>query len=350
MGAGKRKFLALAFVAFLVLPVILSQRTFADEELPAAALGNREATLSFETNSRIIPLGEIVDLQFSLIDKNQNKNILHTTYVVEILNSDGKKVFTEVVHGHEGKVDLKFRPQDLEQYKIRANYDNYAASYISDPNNPIIIDGPVFSEQGRYNAIIEVAGVDFDNLNLDKAIRFEYGISVFPKQTFSVDYQNQKFILDILSPVTISAVEFRPENKQLVLMSNNNTSGTSLTGATDDSSNFAVMVDVPKEMMSGPFTASFSGNGRELTVEEASAPSGDSKITRLILMQGTETARQGGSSDNANPQQPAGGPGSNGIVITATNVIPEFPAGVVIAAAGVIGAVIAASRLVRRQK
>jgi len=311
------------------------QQAFADEELPAASLGDRKAALNFETNSRITALGENVNLRFSLLDVNQNKNIQHVTYFVEISNNDGKRVFSDVLHGHDGMIDLQFRPGDFEPYKIRANYDNYAASYISDPGNPIIVDGSIFSQEGSYKALIEVAGVDFDNLNLDQTITFEYDISVFPKQTFSANYQDQKFTFDILSPVKISATEFKPENKQLVLK----TDGISANG-----SSFIVRADIPKEMMSGPFIASFS-SGSELQIEEEPVLSGNSEITRLILLatQHEENATQN-SGDSTIQQQP----GDNNIVITAANVVPEFSAVyTAIIIAGVLAGSIITSRVAK---
>jgi hypothetical protein len=150
--------------------------------LPASELGNRKAMLNFETNPKQISVGKNVDLKYGLIDENTGKSIPHITSIISIFRKDDdKRVFTEVVHGHDGQINIQFLPSNTETYSVKANYDTLAASYVSDYGSPIKIDGPVFSQAGNYTAVMEVTGVDFDNTFLPEPLKYEFDISVLAK-------------------------------------------------------------------------------------------------------------------------------------------------------------------------
>ncbi len=311
-------------------------------DLPPASIGDRKASLSVKSTPEIASVSDRVNLSYTFTDQTAGKAISHVTYVVTINDSSGNRIFSEVVHGHDGAIDLQFRRSDAKPYKVNANYDNLAASYVSDFGSPIVIDGAVLSNPGSYKAIIEVTGIDFDNTFLPDPIKYEYNFSVLENQSFQVDYEGRVFNLDILSPVQISTTEFKPENRQLIMTY----PGTDAIHLDD----FRVVADIPKEMMAGPFTASF-GNGGQLDVREESI----SDDTVRLIMNGTHldvTQQDGQSQDEENSssgsmanmhsmQTSASSDMPNAIVITSTTVVPEFPLGLPLVSAVALAAVLA---------
>lgn len=317
---------------------LFSTQTYAQTEdhmtsdqshLPTANIGNRQLALDFTTAPTTALPAQPIDLNLSLIDKNTGKNTPHVSYTVSITNGEGKKVFSEVVHGHDGKVSIRFiNDPSLETYRVSANYDNLAASYISDFGSPIKIQGQVFSSPGDYKVAVEVTGIDFDNTFLPEPLKYNFVIPMLPKHTLSVNYQNTVFALGAYSAMTINKAELKTENKQLILTSE------PMNETTMQSGNFTIRLEIPKQMMSGPFSAS-TGTGAALDVKEDLSSQSD-QFTTVVLSGNHNNTPQSGSST------------SQSIVITAANVIPEFPVGLAGAVAAIgFAAVIAYIRTLK---
>jgi hypothetical protein len=278
--------------------------------LPTANIGNRQLALDFTTSPATALPAQPIDINLSLIDKNTDKNVSHVSYTVIITNGEGKQVFSEVVHGHEGKVNMRFiNDASLETYRVSANYDNLAASYVSDFGSPIKVQGQVFSTSGDYKVAVEVTGIDFDNTFLPEPLKYSFVLPITPKHTLTVSYQNSAFDVSAYSSMTISKAELITENKQLILTS------VPANDSSTQSGNFTIRLEIPKQMMSGPFSAS-TGNGVTLGVKEDLAVRSD-QFTTVVLSGKHDDISQSGS------------PASRSIIITAANVVPEFPVGLV---------------------
>ena len=78
------------------------------------------------------------------------------------------------------------------------------------------------------------------------------------------------FNMNVSSLLEIEKVELNPENKQLTIRY--------LGGEWQHFDDFEVYVDIPKKMMSGPFTAVFNGMKLEVTEEQK-----DDRTTTLFL-------------------------------------------------------------------
>jgi len=322
--------LAAAFLAALAsFPAIsayaeesANHMTSDQSHLPTASIGDRQLALDFTTSPAAALPGEPIDMTLSLIDKNTGKNAPHVSYTLIITREDGKQVFSEVVHGHDGKVSIRFvQDNSTDTYRVSANYDNLSASYVSDFGSPIKVQGPVFSTAGSYKVAVEVTGIDFDNTFLQPPLEYSFVVPVTPKQTLKVNYQDTAFDLGAYSSMTISKAELKTENKQLVLSSSSSSSGN----ATAHSGDFTIKLEIPKQMMSGPFSAS-TGSGAALDIKEDASSSND-QVTTLILT--------GKHEDVVQADAPTGSSSQSTIIITAANVVPEFPMGL----AGTIAAV-----------
>lgn len=268
--------------------------------LPTANIGDRQASLDFSTNPEVASPADPLAISISLIDAKTGNSIPHVTYTVIIADAEGKQVFSELFHGHDSKVDARFVHDDsVETYKVSGNYDTLSASYVSD-FGPIKVQGRVFSDSGDHKVTVEVIGIDFDNTFLPEPIKYEVTVPVTQRQSLSVNYQDRAFDVGIYSQMTISGALLDIENKQLVLRTGGPHSG-----------DLRMTLEIPTEMMSGPFSASY-GSGM-LDVQESSS----GEVTRLALTGAHADAEQ---SD---------------IVISAASVIPEFPVGL----AGAISAI-----------
>lgn len=285
--------------------------------LPPSNIGGREVFLSFDAPAIADPSEEI-DMSYSFMDQATGNNVNHVTYFLAISDPQGNQTFSEVLHGHDGTVRLQFKPGE-GQYRVNANYDNLAASYVADPAGLITVTGPVFAEQGTYTVDIEVNGIDYDNTFLPEPIKYQYSLVVASAQEFPVSYGDTNFNVNITSPISIQNVTVKPENNQLIIQYP--------TGEWQHLDNFQVYVDIPKQMMSEPFTAVFNGMQMNVTQVQQS----DTRITsyllngsHLDLLQMTNQTSAGDTSnmhamEGMNMTQSTTGVGTqqNAIIITA---------------------------------
>jgi hypothetical protein len=164
---------------FFTVLVLISTDAYGQgmgHNLPQSNLAGRQVFLSFNAPS-VASTSEEVDLSLSFMDNATGKNVNHVTYFLTILDPQGNQTFSEVLHGHDGTVSLQFRPGE-NPYRVNANYDNLAASYVPDQAGIITVTGPVFSKQGTYTVNIEVNGIDFDNTFLPEPIKYQYPLTV----------------------------------------------------------------------------------------------------------------------------------------------------------------------------
>lgn len=308
---------ALSFSARKVYAEDSANHITADQShVPTATIGNRQVALDFETTPATPLPSQNVDMSLFLFDNSTGNAILHVTFILSITNGEGKQVFSEVVHGHDGKVNLRFiEDNSVARYRVSANYDSLSASYIPDVGSPIKVQGKVFSAPGNYNVAIEVIGIDHDSTSLQEPVKYNFILPVTPKQALPVKYQDTTFDVGVYSSLSITNAELLTEKKQLVL---HPSQGNSTAG------DFKLTLEIPKEMMSGPFSASYGDGSAGLDVQQQAA---DDHSTTLLVT-GKHSEMENHSSNST-------------IIVSAANVVPEFPASplglvVVIGFAGII--------------
>jgi hypothetical protein len=257
---------------FLAVLGLISSNAFGQgghHNLPPSNIGGREVFLSFNAPPIADPTEE-VDMSYSFMDKTSGSNVNHVTYFLTISGPQGNQTFSEVLHGHDGTVRLQFKPGE-GQYIVNANYDNLAASYVPDPAGLITVTGPVFAQPGTYTVDIEVNGIDYDNTFLPEPIKYQYSLVAASAQEFPLSYESTNFNVNVTSPISVQNATLKPEDKQLIIQYP--------SGEWQHLDNFQVYVDIPRQIMSEPFTAAF--NGMQMNVTQM--PQSDNRITSLLL-------------------------------------------------------------------
>jgi hypothetical protein len=261
----------------------------------------------------VIGAGETVAINLGFEDLGKQQNVQHVTFRMEV-SKDGKGIFSDFFHGHTGEVKLQFRSSNASP-TVNGNFDTLSGAWVGDPGTPIVVNGKVFSDPGAYRTLVEVTGIDNDKTDLPEPLTYEFNIVVFVDQSFEVSYRDMKFNVKTVSPVQISQADFMQEKKQLVL--------TSVEMINATSEDFSIRVDVPTDMMSSPFTAALD-DGTDLGIAENAT---DSSVNSLIITGKKHDAgvdMQGMSNGTLH---------RHSIVISATNVVPEFPIGIASATA-----------------
>lgn len=278
---------------------------------PPATLGDRKVALNFVNSPKIISANQTIDMNINFEDLGKKQNMQHVTFRMEI-SKNAKTIFTDFFHGHNGEVNLEIRSNNQSPPSVNGNFDTLSNAWVADPESPIVINGKIFPVPGIYKAIVEVTTIDNDKTDLPDPLRYEFNIPVFTSQSFTSEYQGIKYNINTLSPVQLTVAKFIQEKKQLVVTSND----------IIDTNNhdFSMRLDLPKEMMSGPFIATLE-DGTKLNITE----NGTNPSTSILIITGihnANTTQMKAESNNISSIN------SHNMYISATNVVPEFSAGI----------------------
>lgn len=208
MEAGKRRVLALAFTAALVLPVLVSQSAFADGLFQENIQGNiagRDVNLFVKVNPPILTTQTQQDafVQVRLFEGN-NETIKFTTFIIEIskVTGSGEDVVmsSDAFHTESGILTLKIEPQE-GPVQVLATKEDFLNAYKADPGGTINIKGPILRDGGLYHFRVDIIGVDSIRGLLPPAqVRtFDTYLSVGDIVTQDVQYQGETYPMTIIS-------------------------------------------------------------------------------------------------------------------------------------------------------
>jgi hypothetical protein len=146
---------------------------------PAASIGDRKITLNFNTELANIKSNQTVLTRLAFIDQNTKQTLQHVTVRMEISDStDGRRLLSEFFHAHNGNIDIDFRPALSLKYAVTGNMDDLTNAWVADPGSPIVVNGPIFSQPGKYRMLLEVTTIDNDKTDLPQPLKYDLNIPV----------------------------------------------------------------------------------------------------------------------------------------------------------------------------
>jgi hypothetical protein len=146
---------------------------------PAANIGDRKVALNFQTEPAVIKSGQNLLMKVAFLDQNTKQSIKHVTVRMDVIsNKDGKHVISEFFHAHDGNINVDFKPSSAPRYGVSGNMDDLTNAWVADPGNPIIVNGPVFSQPGNYSIILDVTTIDNDKTDLPQPLKYELNVPV----------------------------------------------------------------------------------------------------------------------------------------------------------------------------
>jgi hypothetical protein len=206
--AGKRKLLALAFAAVLVVPVIVSQQAHADGLFQENIQGNiqgRDVNMFIRINPPILTTETQQDafVQIRLFEGN-NQTIRFSTFIISILKVEGddeeQLLSPDAFHTESGLLTLKIQPQE-GPVDVFATREDFLNAWKADPGGTVNIRGPILLEGGLYHFRIDVIGVDSIRglLPPDQVRTFDTYLSVGDVTTHDVQYEGQSYPTRVIS-------------------------------------------------------------------------------------------------------------------------------------------------------
>ncbi len=194
---------------------------FAQENLPAASVGDRKISLFIKINPPILTSEVTQDryLLFRWFDANTNQTIQHTTFLVEVVRGN-QPVLRSLFHTHSGILTLKITPSnDPQSWKIIGTPQPFLDRFMYIPQNSDTIDlvAPMLGVGGLYRIYVSLITIDNDQniFQPADAPRFEPSLSVGDVSNHTITYQGNSYNTTVISYYDkISNFSFNQTTKQ----------------------------------------------------------------------------------------------------------------------------------------
>ncbi|HJT83258.1 MAG TPA: hypothetical protein VJ697_02140 [Nitrososphaeraceae archaeon] len=160
------------------------QQAFSDglaqENLPPASVGDREASLFTRINPPILTSDSKEDAFFELrlFDAKTDETIKFVSYFIT-LEKDDKLLMRDLFHSPVGPLKLKINPTNSGTVNVFGSTEPFQGGWTSETGD-ITINGPLLLEGGLYHFAIEIFGIDNPRniFTPDDAPRFDSWLSV----------------------------------------------------------------------------------------------------------------------------------------------------------------------------
>lgn len=189
------------FVAVMVVAPTLP-RVFAHGGMqpPAADFGDKKASLSVKVEPMVVTASsDPVYISARFFDENTNENFKEVTYRI-FFEKDGNEIPIQTEGGGQyGGQGLFYDPQGDLQIKIVPKDTPVATAKgveeiqyggIWNMGEPIVVEGPIFTEPGLYNLFIEIHTVGTTRTQVDPILK--YDIWVTPGREETIDAEGQQ--------------------------------------------------------------------------------------------------------------------------------------------------------------
>ena len=198
----------------LVTPVeysFFTQKAFADglsqENLPPAAVGNRQMSLYLKVNPPILTTAAAHNafIQLRLFNAANNQTIQHVTYEITVTRGTAsplteKPLLLDFFHAHNGLLTLHVEPTS-GALTIFGEQDPVLQSWVADPGGNILIKGPLLLQGGLYHFHVEIFTIDYDRSLFipSQAPKFDAYLSVGDVYDKNEAYQGHNYNTTLIS-------------------------------------------------------------------------------------------------------------------------------------------------------
>ncbi|MEX1053292.1 MAG: CFI-box-CTERM domain-containing protein [Nitrosopumilaceae archaeon] len=194
--------LALLFTIVSLVPFEAHGDGLAQENLPPASIGDRQASLFIKISPPILTSETVQDtfLQLRLFDANNNQTIQHTSFFITV-RKNNDLLMRDLFHTHSGLLTIKIEPTNTPgKWQTFGDIEPFQGGWTS-VNDQLSVQAPILLEGGLYHFEIEIFGIDNDrNIFIPAdAPRFDSWLSVGDIYHNTITYQAKSYDTTIIS-------------------------------------------------------------------------------------------------------------------------------------------------------
>lgn len=213
--------LAIAIIA--AGPVLPSAFAHGGMQPPAADFGDKKASLSVKVDPVVVTdVNQPIFISARFFDENTNENFKEVTYRI-FFEKDGKEIPIQTegggVYGGQGlfydphgDLEIKVVPKDAPVATARG-VEEIQYGGIWNMGQPIIVEGPIFTERGLYNLFVEIHTVGTTRTQVDPILKYDIWVTPGREETIDVSEGQQLKIRNYYGAIDSSSYD--PETKKI---------------------------------------------------------------------------------------------------------------------------------------
>lgn len=132
--------------------------------------------MNFTTDPKDLIAGKDAQIDIYLTDENSGKKIQHVTYRVTVSKDDQTKV-SDFFHSHLGELTIQTKNTPSSQIAVGGTFDVLTNAFVPDPSGKISVNGPLFSEAGKYEIDVEITTMDNDLTDLQVPLQYQFVVN-----------------------------------------------------------------------------------------------------------------------------------------------------------------------------
>ncbi|AIC17084.1 hypothetical protein [Nitrososphaera viennensis] len=189
---------AMVFFATVLVGVPLIPSAFAHGGMqpPAADFGGKKASLFLKLDPPVITsTTEPVFITARFFDENSNENFKEVTYRI-FFKKDGKEIPIQTEGGDAyggqglfydpgGNLRIKIVPKDMPAAQAKG-ISEVQYGGIWNNGQPIVVEGPVFTQAGLYNLFVEIHTVGTTRTQVEPILQYDVWVTPGREETVSV--------------------------------------------------------------------------------------------------------------------------------------------------------------------
>lgn len=185
--------LAFAFVAsMLVLPAVPGAFAHGGMQPPAADFGGKKASLFLKLDPPVVTTaGDPVFITARFFDENSNENFKEVTYRI-FFTKDGAEIPIQTQGGEfggqgffydpNGNLIIKVVPMDTESAVAKGESEvQFGGTW--NRGQPIVVEGPIFTEAGLYNLFVEIHTVGTTRTQVAPILQYDVWVTPGREET-----------------------------------------------------------------------------------------------------------------------------------------------------------------------
>ncbi len=203
MPSPDRMYATLAFAFFasvlLMLPALPSAFAHGGMQPPAADLGGKKASLFLKLDPPVVTTaGDPVFITARFFDENTNENFKEVTYRI-FFKKDGAEIPIQTQGGEfggqgffydpNGNLMIKVVPTDTEVAVAKGESEvQFGGTW--NRGQPIVVEGPIFTEPGLYNLFVEIHTVGTTRTQVAPVLQYDVWVTPGRQETIEAGSQD----------------------------------------------------------------------------------------------------------------------------------------------------------------
>lgn len=215
--------LVACFAIMVAISTLSSAFAHGGMQPPAADFGDKKASLFVKVNPAIVTeTSQPIFISARFFDENTNENFKEVTYRI-FFEKDGKEISIQTEGGGiyggqglfydpQGDLEIKVVPTDAPVATARG-VEEIQYGGIWNMGEPIIVEGPIFTEPGLYNLFVEIHTVGTTRTQVEPILKYDIWVTPGREEVIDVSEGQQVKIRNYYGAIDSSSYD--PETKTI---------------------------------------------------------------------------------------------------------------------------------------